>query len=142
MRRCLTLAHSMPFVQHSVQNRDTARNVWMAMLHVSNRAWRTLQRRLYVKDMAEKAQPLTARASWQSGTGDQFGPSHSAFTGRAERFLVTLPTVGDLFICAKDLFVAAMERKRPRPLKARASKAERDRRLFGPSRSAPTEERL
>ena len=29
-------------------------NVWMAMLHVSNRAWRALPRRL-LKDMAEKA---------------------------------------------------------------------------------------
>jgi len=37
-----------------VQNRDAARNVWMAMLHVSNRAWRALPRRL-LKDMAEKA---------------------------------------------------------------------------------------
>src|SRR5215831_17403258 len=41
-------AHSMPRFRHSLQNRDTARNVWMAMLHVSNRAWRALQRRLYV----------------------------------------------------------------------------------------------
>src|SRR5262249_2202400 len=41
-------AHSMPRFRHSLQNRDTARNVRMAMLHVSNRAWRALQRRLYV----------------------------------------------------------------------------------------------
>ena len=54
MCRCLTLAHSMPWFRHSVQNRDAARNVWMAMLHVSNRAWRALPRRL-LKDMAEKA---------------------------------------------------------------------------------------
>ena len=38
--RRLTLAHSMPWFGHSVQNRDTARNVWMAMLQVSNRTWR------------------------------------------------------------------------------------------------------
>jgi len=42
-------AHSMPWFRHSLQNKDIARNVWMAMLHVSNRAWRALQRRLYVQ---------------------------------------------------------------------------------------------
>src|SRR5262249_21244790 len=36
----------------------------------------------------------------------EFGPSCSASTG-AERFLVALPTSGDLFICAKDLLVEA-----------------------------------
>jgi len=37
------------------------------------------------------------------------------------RFFVAPPRVQDLFICAKDLFVAAMDAKRPRPLKAGAS---------------------
>jgi hypothetical protein len=32
----LTLAHSMPWFGHTVQNTDTARDVWMAMLHISN----------------------------------------------------------------------------------------------------------
>jgi hypothetical protein len=36
----------------------------------------------------------------------EFGPSCSASTG-AERFLVALPTSGDLFICAKDLLIEA-----------------------------------
>jgi hypothetical protein len=39
----------------------------------------------------------------------------------SERFLVALPTSGDLFISAKDLFIAAIDGKRPRPLKAGAS---------------------
>jgi hypothetical protein len=46
--------------------------------------------------------------------GDQFGPSHSAFAGRAERLLVALPLSGDLFICAKDLFIAASRPARPK----------------------------
>ena len=33
---CLTLAHSMPWFGHTVQNRDTARSVWMTMLHIGN----------------------------------------------------------------------------------------------------------
>jgi hypothetical protein len=37
------------------------------------------------------------------------------------RFLVALPTSGDLFICAKDLFIAAIDGKRPQPLTAGAS---------------------
>jgi len=36
-----------------------------------------------------------------------FGPIRSALTGWAERFLVALPTSGDLFVYAKDLFVEA-----------------------------------
>jgi hypothetical protein len=47
-----------------------------------------------------------------------------------------------LFICAKYLFVAAKDGKKPQPFAGRGKLAERDRRLFGPSRSAPTEERL
>jgi len=39
------------------------------------------------------------------------------------RFLVAPPRVQDLFICAKDLFIAAMDVKRPQPLKAGASKS-------------------
>ena len=39
---------------------------------------------------------------------DQFGPSHSVLTGWAEPFLVALTSFGDLFICAKDLFIAAI----------------------------------
>ena len=51
---------------------------------------------------------LTGRGKLsRAGLSDQFGPSHSAFTGRAERSLVALPTFGDLLIYAKDLFVAA-----------------------------------
>ena len=34
--RCLTLDHSMPWFGHTVQNRDTAHDVWRAMLHISN----------------------------------------------------------------------------------------------------------
>jgi len=33
---CLSLAHSMPWFGHTVQNRDTARSVWMTMLHICN----------------------------------------------------------------------------------------------------------
>src|SRR6516165_4665898 len=37
---CHTLAHSMPWFGHTVQNRDTSRDVWRAMLHTSNgRCW-------------------------------------------------------------------------------------------------------
>jgi len=49
----------------------------------------------------------------QSGTGDQFGPSHSAFTGRAERFLVAVTLSPDLFIYVKHLLVEAMNGKGP-----------------------------
>ncbi len=34
--RCLILAHSMLWFGHTVQNRDAARDVWRAMLHISN----------------------------------------------------------------------------------------------------------
>src|SRR6516225_4744039 len=34
--RCLILAHSMPWFGHTVQNRDTARDVWKTPLHFSN----------------------------------------------------------------------------------------------------------
>jgi len=37
------------------------------------------------------------------------------------RFLVAPPRVQDLFICAKDLFIAAIKRKKPQPFTARAS---------------------
>ena len=33
---CHTLAHSMPWFGHTVQNRDTARDVWKTPLHFSN----------------------------------------------------------------------------------------------------------
>jgi len=39
----------------------------------------------------KKPQPLTAGASWQSGSKLEFGPSRSA-SRRAERFLVAFPT--------------------------------------------------
>ena len=73
----------------------------------------------------------------------------SSFSGSAG-----LPLVGLLrflgrigawagFVNPRQIFVRRChDGKRPRPLKAGASKAERDRRLFGPSRSVPTEERL
>jgi hypothetical protein len=77
MCRCLTLTHSMPWLRHSVQNRDTARNVWMATLHVSNRAWRALQRRLYVKDMAEKA-PAELRPRQVKQSGSKYNSALSA----------------------------------------------------------------
>ena len=67
---------------------------------------------LHVGD--EKAPTIKGRGKFkQSGTGDQFGPSHSAFTGRAEPFFVAGPMSGDLFISAKDLFVAAIDGKGP-----------------------------
>ena len=50
----------------------------------------------------------------------EFSPS-ALHCCRAERFLVAWPTSGDLFICAKDLFVAAMDGKMPQPLTAGAS---------------------
>src|SRR5262245_22422699 len=48
-----------------------------------------------------------------------FGPIRSALTGWAERFLVTLPTSGDLFVYAKDLFVEtnAPQAPTPKPLR-------------------------
>src|SRR5215510_5405209 len=67
---------------------------------------------LHVGD--EKAPTIKGRGKFkQSGTGDQFGPSHSAFTGRAEPFFVAGPMSGHLFISAKDLFVAAIDGKGP-----------------------------
>ena len=44
----------------------------------------------------------------------EFGPSCSASTG-AERFLVALPTAWDLFICCKDLLIAAIAIQAPAP---------------------------
>src|SRR5262249_17670667 len=44
----------------------------------------------------------------RAGLVNQFDPSHPAFTGRAERHLVALPTSWDLLLCAKDLFVEAI----------------------------------
>ena len=72
----------MPWFRHSVQNRDAARNVWMAMLHVSNGAWRALQRRLYVKDMAEKAPAVDGPG--RGSTAIKSDPCISA--DRARRF--------------------------------------------------------
>jgi hypothetical protein len=63
--RRLTLAHSMPWFGHSVQNRDTAHNVWMAMLHVSNRAWRALQRCLGIYPIQ-----CVAVAPWEMQKGE------------------------------------------------------------------------
>ena len=48
-------------------------------------------------------------------------------------------TFGDLFICAKNLFVEAMDAKKPRPFDGPGQvKAERVSDQFGPSRSAFT----
>src|SRR5262249_60777024 len=58
---------------------------WMAMLHVSNRAWRALQRRLYVKDMAEKAPPIDGRDKLSNAEGEARvppSPPHIHWTGR------------------------------------------------------------
>jgi len=33
---CLSPAHFMPWFGHTGRNRDTARNLWMTMLHISN----------------------------------------------------------------------------------------------------------
>ena len=41
--------------------------------------------------------------------------------GRLFHFSVALAPSGDLFICVKDLFVAAMDGKKPQPLLARES---------------------
>jgi hypothetical protein len=56
------------------------------------------------------------------------------------RLVVLIPSL-DLFDHARDLFVAANDGKAP-AIDGRGKLAERDRRLFGPSRSAPNEERL
>ena len=40
------------------------------MLHISNRAWRALQRRLYVKDMAEKALAIDDRDKLSRAEGE------------------------------------------------------------------------
>jgi len=57
---------------------------------------------------------LTGRGKLsRAGLSDQFGPPHSAFTGRAERSLVALPTFGDLLIYAKDLFFDAKAPQAP-----------------------------
>ena len=51
---------------------------------------------------AEKPQPLTTGASWQSGSKLEFGPSRSA-SRRAEHFLVALLPSNRLFLSAKHL---------------------------------------
>jgi hypothetical protein len=57
---------------------------------------------------------LTGRGKLsRAGLSDQFGPSHSAFTGRAERSLVALPTFGGLLIYGKDLFFDAKAPQAP-----------------------------
>jgi len=48
----------------------------------------------------------------------------------------------DLFVCAKDLFVDCHGTEKAPTTNGRGKLAKRDRRLFGPSCSAPTEERL
>ena len=60
--------------------------------------------------LGKRPQPLDGRGSRQSGVGEA---KHSALPAlhhrvRAEHVLVALPTSRVLFICAKDLFVAAM----------------------------------
>jgi hypothetical protein len=67
------------------------------------------------------------------------GPKNANASGSKRRMTPlsrSAPGSKDLFFHAKDLFVAAMERKRPRPLKAGAKLAERLEVEFGPFRSA------
>ena len=55
----------------------------------------------------KKPQPLTGRGKSAERIEVEFGPFRPAASRRAECLLVALPTSGDLFICAKDLFVGA-----------------------------------
>jgi len=55
----------------------------------------------------KKPQPLTGRGKLAERIEVEFGPFRPAASRRAECLLVALPTSGDLFICAKDLFVGA-----------------------------------
>src|SRR5262245_42015712 len=63
-----------------------------------------------------------------------FNYSQSAFFGQGKQ---------GLFTCAKDLFIAAMNGKRPQPSERPGQVSKSGvRSLFGPARSASTEERL
>ena len=55
----------------------------------------------------KKPQPLTGRGKSAERIEVEFGPFRPAASRRAECLLVALPTSGDLFTCAKDLFVGA-----------------------------------
>ena len=55
----------------------------------------------------EKAPAIEGRGKLAEQIEVEFGPFRPAASRRAECFLVARPTSGDLFICAKDLFVEA-----------------------------------
>ena len=63
-------------------------------------------RRRYGKN-GGKAPAIDDRGKLAERIEVEFGPFRPAASRRAECLLVALPTSGDLFICAKDLFVGA-----------------------------------
>ena len=61
------------------------------MLHISNRAWRALQRRLYVKDMAEKAPAIDGRDKLSNAEGEALSAPHSLVGPNASLSLCQRP---------------------------------------------------